>query len=151
MRLLPFLTSASRPIIGAMFLFLIITSCAPPVSQYSDSAYRQAVELKVVSLDLIEHATQPFGAYDDEVRALRLELEKAYEFSKGRPDNEFSTQQWAIMIDPERNMLGGFLRRWEERGSMPEVFVNEARQNIADGFDTIIDLESGKIEPGDLP
>lgn len=151
MRLLPFLIPASRPIIRVMFLFLIVISCAPLVSQYSDSAYRQAVELKVVSLDLIEHATQPYAAYDDEVKVLRLELRKAYEFSKGRPDNEFSTQQWDIMIDPERNMLGGFLRRWEERGSMSEAFVNEASQNIAAGFDTIIGLESGKIEPGDVP
>lgn len=151
MRLLTYLIPTSRPMIGVMFLFLLITSCAPPVSQYSDSAYRQAVELKVISLDLIEHATQPYGAYEGEVRALRLELRKAYEFSKGRPDNEFSTAQWEIMIDPERNMLGGFLQRWEERGSMPEVFVSEASQNIAAGFDTIIGLESGKIKPGDLP
>lgn len=151
MRLLTLIMPASRPILGVMFLFLLVSGCAPPVSQYSDSAYRQAVELKVVSLDLIEHATQPYAAYDDEVKALRPELRKAYEFSKGRPDNEFSTQQWAIMIDPEGNMLGGFLRRWEERGSMSEVFVSEASQNIAAGFDTIIGLESGKIEPGDLP
>ncbi len=98
----------------------------------------------------MENADQPFDEFRDEVTSLRFELRKAYEFSKGRPHNEYSIRQWEIMVDPERNMLAGFLKRWEETGRMSPVFIEEAMINIAAGFDTIIGLESGKIRPGDI-
>lgn len=130
-------------------LTILAVGCAPKIAPFSETAYLQAVELKVISLQLIEQADQPFDEFRDEVNALRFELRKALEFAKGRPHNEYSIGQWEIMADPERNMLAGFLKRWEETGSMSPVFIEEAIINIAAGFDTIIGLESGKIRPGD--
>ncbi len=75
---------------------------------------------------------------------MEKDLSKAYEYAKGRPNNEESTRQWALMRDPEENLLAGFLKRWEEQGSMPQPFVAEAKDIISDAFDTIIELESGK-------
>lgn len=130
--------------------FILLEACAPKISLYNETAFQQAVNLKVDSLALIENAYQPFEQYRDEVRRHRIELLKALEFAKGRPDNEHSVQQWEIMVDPDRNMLGGFLKRWEEAGSMSPIFISEAMENIAAGFDTIIGLESGKIKSGEL-
>jgi hypothetical protein len=73
-----------------------------------------------------------------------LNVDKAYEYAKGRPRNEISTEQWAKMKDPNSNLLGGFLKRWEERGQLNPVFVKEAEAQIAKAFDQIIELESGK-------
>ena len=133
-----------------VILFLILTvlqSCAPSISLFNETAYRQAVELKVVSLEMLDRASQPFDEYREEAENLRLDLLKAYEYAKGRPANEVSTRQWEIMIDSEGNLMGGFFTRWENRGTLPPAFIREFRDVISDAFDTIIGLESGKIKP----
>ncbi|REL37963.1 hypothetical protein DYD21_04930 [Rhodohalobacter sp. SW132] len=129
---------------------LTIQSCAPSISLYSENAYQQAVELKVASLDLMNQATEPYEDRKEQADQLRLGLQRAYEFANGRPDNDHSARLWRIMIDPDGEMMGGFLSLWEESGTMSDVFITEAKENIAEGFDTIIGLESGKIRPGDV-
>jgi hypothetical protein len=133
--------------IAVTLIAAILQTCAPAISLFSESAYRQAVELKVVSLEMLDRASQPYAEHKAEAVQLRLELLKAYEYAKGRPDNEISTRQWEIMIDPEGNLMGGFFTRWENRGTLPPAFIREFRDVISDAFDTIIGLESGKIKP----
>jgi hypothetical protein len=83
------------------------------------------------------------------VDTLKIKLEKAYEYAKGRPKNDIVTKQWEIMKNPNRNLLGGFLVRWKKKGVLSKTFIAEAKKNIALGFDQIIGLESGKIKPKD--
>lgn len=130
----------------ALLIVLFLTACAPTISPYSAVAYEQATSLKVEALAVMDRATEPYEAHAAEADALRLRLAKAHEYARGRPRNEESTRQWAILIDPERNLLGGFLRRWQERSTLSTTFVAEAKRLVADGFDTIIGLESGKIK-----
>jgi len=136
-------------LLSALPLSLTIWSCAS-ISVFSPEAYKQAVELKVESLELMSFATMPYTDYEEEVINLNTELDKAFEFSKGRPDNEISTEQWRILIDEEGNLLGGFLKRWEAEGSLSEMFVSEMQILVSDAFDTIIGLESGKIDPSEF-
>ena len=133
---------------GFAFLLLLIYSCS--ISQFSPEAYKQAVDLKVESLELMSYATESYVDFESDAKALTQELKKAYEFAKGRPDNEISTEQWQILIDEERNLVGGFLKRWEEEDTLNEMFVTEAQQLVSDAFDTIIGLESGKINPSEI-
>lgn len=128
------------------FLF---TECSN-ISEFSQYAYQQAVNLKVESLNLISYASEPFEEHSEEVSALKLELSKAVEFSRGRPDNEISTRQWEILIDDNRNLLGGVLKKWEEENTLSPVFIEEISMIISDAFDTIIGLESGKIKPSEI-
>ena len=128
---------------------LFFTACSS-VSVYSPEAYKQAVDLKIESLNLMSFATMPFGDYSEDVEFLKTELNKAYEFAKGRPNNEISTNQWEILLDEDRSLLGGFLKRWEEEETLSEMFVEEAQLLVSDAFDTIIGLESGKINPSEL-
>lgn len=123
--------------------------CAPSIAPFSERAYEQAVSLKVEALTLMGKATEPFAEHRAEVAALRLDLDKAYEFARGRPRNDLSARQWAILSDSDRNLLGGFLARWETEGSLSPVFVSEAQRLVADAFDTVIGLESGKLRPED--
>jgi hypothetical protein len=95
-------------------------------------------------------ATMPYAESVDEIAYLETELAKAYEFSKGRPDNEISTKQWEILINPDGNLLGGFLKRWEEEETLSQMFVTEMEMLVGDAFDTIIGLESGKINPSEI-
>ena len=127
------------------------SACAPRLAPFSELAYEQAIGLKVDAVALMSRAHEPFARHREAVAALTLRLDKAYEFAHGRPRNEISAQQWEILRDPERNLLGGFLRRWESASTLSPVFIEEARRLIADAFDTIIGLESGKLRPDDVP
>jgi hypothetical protein len=128
---------------------LILTACSS-VSIYSPEAYKQAVDLKIESLNLMSFATMSYSEYEEDVTYLKTELQKAYEFAKGRPNNEISTKQWEILIDENRNLLGGFLKRWQDEETLSEMFVSEEQKIVSDAFDTIIGLESGKINPSEL-
>lgn len=140
------------PAVRALCCLLpLAIGCAPRLAPFSELAYEQAISLKVDALALTSHATEPFARHREAVADLTLRVEKAYEFARGRPRNEISAQQWDILRDPERNLLGGFLRRWETASTLSPVFIEEARRLIADAFDTIIGLESGKIKPDAVP
>jgi hypothetical protein len=131
--------------------FVLLVSACATISSFSAGAYEQAVSLKVEALTLMDRATEPFADHRGEVEALTLRVEKAYEFAKGRPKNEVSARQWAILRDPDRNLLGGFLKRWKAQSTLSGVFIQEAKGLVADAFDAIIGLESGKVKPQDVP
>lgn len=114
------------------------------ISPYNAQAYDNAVTLKVRSLSLMAKATEPYEEHAAEVEALLLDVEIAYEYAKGLDKNEIVTRQWEILKDPERRLLGGFLNRWQSRGSMSAVFIEEVAGIVSDAFDAIIELEDGK-------
>ena len=131
------------------FAGIVLSSCSS-VSVFSPEAYQQAVNLKVESVDLMSFATLPYPEFEEEVSFLNTALDKACEYAKGRPNNEISTKQWEILIDPDGNLLGGFLKRWEEEDTLSPMFVTEMQGLVGDAFDTIIGLESGKIDPSEI-
>lgn len=135
--------------LSILAIVFTLWSCSP-ISVFSPEAYKQAVDLKVEALNIMSYATSPFEDYRDEVTTLRIELRKAYEFALGRPDNELSAEQWEILISEEGNLLGGFLKRWETEEALGEMFVTEMQSLVSDAFDTIIGLESGKIDPSEI-
>jgi hypothetical protein len=137
-------------LVALAVLTLSLTSCAS-ISPFNQVAYEQAVTLKVDALTLMSKAREPFRGHRPEVEALVVRVEKAYEFARGRPDNEIATAQWAILKDPDRRLLGGFLRRWEKDSTLSETFIAEAKGLVADAFDTIIGLESGKVGADQVP
>jgi hypothetical protein len=120
------------------------SACSSLIAAYSQPAYEQATSIKAESLVLMSKATEPYSQHAQEVTALMLNVDKAYEYAKGRPNNEISTEQWEKMKDTNSNLLGGFLRRWKEQGQLNPAFVREAGAQIAKAFDQIIELESGK-------
>jgi hypothetical protein len=133
----------------SVIYILNLQSCRP-ISVYSESAYTQAVRLKVETLRLMDEGSESYSKHVGEIDSLKNELNFAYEYAKGRPNNEITVKQWEIMINPDRNLIGGFLRIWEEDLILSPVFVSEAQSVIGDAFDTIIGLESGKIKPSDI-
>lgn len=137
-------------VLPGLFVLLMLSNCGNMQAVFSERAYQQAVSLKVESLELMDQATGNYSNHQQQVEQLKTELQKAYQYAQGRPNNETTTRQWEILIDPERNLLGGFLARWEQEGTMSQVFIDENKKIIADAFDTIIELESGKMKPSDL-
>lgn len=134
-------------VLSRSWLILVVSTlaaCSSLIAAYSQTAYEQATSIKAESLVLMNQATEPYSQHAQKVAALMLSVDKAYEYAKGRPKNEISTEQWAKMKDPDSNLLGGFVKRWKEQGRLSPVFVKEAEAQIAKAFDQIIELESGK-------
>ena len=129
---------------------LLFASCSPAIAPFSHAAYELAVDLKVDSLRLMDSAELPYSESKKKVGNLQVRMQKAFEFALGRPKNSYSTEQWRIMNDSERHLLGGFLRRWEEESSLSRSFIVEAKTIVAHSFDAIIGLESGKIGGADV-
>jgi len=123
---------------------LVFLASCTTISPFNQKAYEQATSLKVDALALMDKATVPFSTQRKSVDALKLNVEKAYEYSKGLPQNTETTQQWIIIKDPLRNSLGGFLQRWKEKSTLRKAFIREAKSLVSDGFDQVIELESGK-------
>lgn len=128
----------------AFLLVVAALAACETISPFSETAYRLSTGIKATSLVLMDKAAEPYSLHEDAAEALLLEARKAYEYALHRPKNEDSTAQWAIMIDPERALLAGFLRKWKEDGQLRPFLVAEAKRSVAAGFDQISELESGK-------
>ncbi|ESR26543.1 hypothetical protein [Lutibaculum baratangense] len=131
------------PLLAAV-LVALLSACASLAPDYSLEAYRNATTLKAESLALIAKAHEPYASHAREVEELSTRIDAAYEFSAGLPRNALSARQWAIMRSPDRNLYGGFVARWREQGRVGAFFRDEARSQIAEGFDYIICLEANK-------
>lgn len=129
-------------------LLTIFLSCKT-ISSFDQYAYIQATSLKVDALNLMEKATTSYTAHIQEVLPLKANIEKAYEYEKHRPKNEITANMWQIIKDTSRNLLGGFLTRWQAKDSLSPAFVNEAKMQVGEAFDLLIELESKKIKPSD--
>jgi hypothetical protein len=126
--------------------FFALASCST-ISTYDQAAYEHATSAKVDTLALMSKATESYSAHEKEIATVTTELEKAYEYDRGRPLNKITVAQWSILLDPERNLVGGFLKAWKSKGSLGATFVTEKKDQIGRAFDQIIGLESGKIKP----
>jgi hypothetical protein len=135
----------ARPLLAALLLSGLLSACTPTIAPFSARASEMAVDIKVDASRVIERAEEPFDRHRVRIEALQVRMQKATEYAKGRPRNEHSSQQWALMGDPDGFLLGGFLARWEAEDSLSYAFIVEARSLIDEGFDAIIGLESGKV------
>jgi hypothetical protein len=125
-------------------LALFAVACTPLIAGYSLEAYQNATSLKAETVALINQAQEPFPQHAQEVRALRVRLAAAREFTAGMPRNRLSTAQWDIMNNPTGGLAGGFLARWERDGTLGAGVIREQSAVIARSFDHIICLEANK-------
>lgn len=131
-------------------LIFACAGCSPAIAPYSPIAFEKAVDMKVDALRLMQQAEEPASGFERKIDNLKRDLDRAWEFAKGRPHNEHSARQWELMRDPKAHLLGGFLSRWETEGSLGPVFIAESQRLISLAFDAIIGLESGKLTPSDV-
>jgi len=129
--------------------FIFILGCSPLISQFDATAYRDATSLKVDSLVIMDDATDSYKSHSHDVAILEIKLDKAYEYAKGIPHNEITAQMWKKMIAPNQGLLGEFLQRWKEKGSLSAFYVREEKKMIVRSFDDIICLEANKKKTSD--
>ncbi len=137
-----------RYLVGILFCLSIIIlspACVTSTPRFDAYAYRNSVSLKVDSLQLMAKAGDPYAKHAEAAEQLLLALDKAYEYAHGRNGNEACARQWKILKAEERSLLANYLRRWQNRGTLPVAVIKEARKNVALAYDQIIGLESGRL------
>ena len=127
----------------ALLLTTVFTGCAS-ISPYNAKAYEQATSIKATALITMTKAQNPYQESANEIEDLILEMDRAYEYAKGRPKNSESIRQWEIMKDPEQKLLGGFIQEWKTKQKLNTTYVELKKKQVGLGFDQIIELEGGK-------
>lgn len=133
----------------ALAVMAAVTACAPLIGAYSPRAYEHATSLKAETLALVERADEPYADHRQEAERLMVDLQRAYEYVRGVPGNGISARQWRLLVDPDGDLVGRFMRRWRDEQTLNPVFVAEFRAILADAFDEIICLEANKREAVD--
>jgi hypothetical protein len=125
-------------------LLFLLNSCVSTAS-FDQYAYAQTTAVKVEAVDLMNNATQNVSGFTDQIRDVDLKLKKIYEYEKNRPKNGVTVKMWDLLLDPGKNLYGGFIKRWQTDSTLSKTFIEEAKKLIASGFDKVAELESKKI------
>jgi len=127
-----------------VLLVLFFQGCSPLISVYDQYAYIQATSLKVDLQNLVKEST--VANYDDakdNISKVDLELQKAFEYAKGRSKNGLSTSQYSILLS-DTHFFKKFLNDWKVQKKESETAANEESIKIGQLMDKIIELENGK-------
>jgi len=143
------MTAIRRTFTRSLLLACLLMAACNTIATYDQAAYEHATSAKVDTLALMDKATDSYSSHAKEVEALNLTLQKAYEYDKGRPLDQITIALWDKLLDPNRDLLGGFLREWKDEGPLLPKYVQRKKAQVGEGFDIIVGLESGKIKPSE--
>jgi hypothetical protein len=132
-----------------LLALVILTACGSSIALFDQYAYTQTTSLKVEALAVLSKATDDYANHKDEVELMLQKVEKIYEYEKHRPKNAISTRLWEIVKNPDRNLVGGVVKRWKNEGKLNAAFVQQATQQVSEAFDIIAELESKKLTEKD--
>lgn len=133
--------------IAVLLLLLFITACVPMIGPYSETAYKNATDLKPKTLAVMDKAEEPYATHKTDIEALAVELKAAHEYVKGVPHDHFSARQWELLTKEDGNLFGKFHAMWKEQSILKRPFINEFKGQISEAFDEIICLEANKKSP----
>lgn len=130
----------------AIILFtMTIVSCeSTRTAVFDQYSYQKTTELKVETSKLMDKATTPFSKNTAEVEVLLLNIEKLSEYEKNKPNNEITFAMWNVLSDPEKNLVGGFFKRWKEKETLSPTFVTESKKQVLEALDLLIQYEIKK-------
>ena len=124
--------------------FVIFSCQSVKTALYDQYSYQQTTFIKVEASNVMDKATTPFSNNKEIVEKLLLDIDKLVEYEKNKPNNEITFAMWKILTDKEKNLLTGFFKRWEEKGSFSPVFLQEAKKQVTGALDLLIQYEVKK-------
>jgi len=126
-----------------MLVLMVPIGCAPTLSLYDQYAYTQTTSIKVDVLNLMDLATEDYQSHVKDITSVNTEIQKMYEYDKGRTKDSLTIKQWNILVDP-KNLYGRFLNDWKTSGHLSATFIGDKKTNVTAAFDEIVKLENGK-------
>jgi len=133
--------------LGILLLLAILSSCGTSTAFFDQMSYKETISAKVEALALMDKAVNDYSSEQAKIEEVNLAMQKMYEYEKNRENNTETVRMWEILLDPEKNLYGGFIKRWESESKLSKVFVNEAKPQIEKAFDIILGLETKKVKP----
>ena len=99
----------------------------------------------------MDHATEDYADFSEQVDNVLIAAEKLYAMQKAREKNTITIQQWKVLMEQKvpatnQTLLPGFFRMWKNKKVLSQYFVEQAHEQIADTFDEILKLESRKLK-----
>lgn len=136
-----------RPIFNVLvfiFLPLFLLGCVHFVSYYDSVSYKNLTDLKAHTLlvfdSLANESTQKTS--ESQFNDLRLEIEKAYEYEKGKAKNDETVKQ----LEEIRKIFIETVALLHKQGSLSEDYVELKREQFEQAFDDAIATEKAKLE-----
>ena len=125
-------------------LSTIIIACKPTIALYDQYAYTQATSLKVDMQNLaLESDSITYTAAKPDIDKVNVELQKTYEYNKGRNYNSLSTKQYEILLS-DTHFYKTFLANWKTKGTENAAVAEDVSNKIGELMDQVIKLENGK-------
>ena len=127
------------------WLAMVASACVQ-LAGYDQKAYENATSLKAATLAMVGKSAKSdsFTAKEAAIDNLLVRLNAAYEYANGIEYNNEAAKNWRDLIGNDESMIRGWLALWRSSGSVSKAFMTEIREQIAEGFDTIICLEANK-------
>ncbi|MEE4001686.1 hypothetical protein V1T75_15175 [Tenacibaculum sp. FZY0031] len=134
-----------KPFFILMLIAAFISSCSilktAPYDQYS---FQKTIEIKIDATQLIDKAESSYQENSKEIEQLQNEITKIVEYEKYKPNNEITYKMWLLLADQDKNLLAGFLKRWKEKDKLSPFFITEAKEQITEAFNLLLEYESKK-------
>lgn len=127
-----------------LFSSFLISCSSLKTAVYDQYSYQKSIEIKIEASSLIDKATTPYTDNLRDIGELGLEIQKILEYEKNKPDNEITYAMWQVLADKDKNLLVGFFKRWKEKGQLKHFFVKEAKAQIMEAMDLLIQYETKK-------
>ena len=127
-----------------LFLLSLVSCTSTKTALFDQYSYQKTTELKVETSNLIDKATTSYSANKVQIDKLLLDVEKLVEYEKNKPNNEITFAMWTILNDKEKNLLAGFFKLWEEKDKLSATFSQEAKKQVIEAFDLLIQYEVKK-------
>jgi hypothetical protein len=125
-------------------IFLFGSCSGIKTAPYDQYSYQKAVEIKVDASRLMDKATTPYEEHTQEADNLLTEMEKMVVYKLNRPNNEISYRMWQLQSDADKNLLAGFLKKWNEKGKFSQAFLDEAKPQVMEAMNILIQYEGRK-------
>ena len=130
-----------------LVITFFVVGCASTISFFDQFSYKETISAKIEALALMDKAVEDYDSQKESIESVVKAMNKVYEYEKNRPKNTETTKMWEILLDPNKNLFGGFLKKWETDKKENQTFIDQAKPQVEKAFDIIIDLENKKIKP----
>ena len=118
-----------------------VVSCGS--SLYDHFTYTETIETKLQALSLMDKSDDAFSTHENEVIDLKNQLEKMLTYEKGKNKNEITTKMWEV-LNNDNKLIKSYLSLWERKGSLNTDFIKEAKPQIEEAFNILIQYEENK-------
>ncbi|WP_372756895.1 hypothetical protein [Mariniflexile sp.] len=122
------------------FVAIMLSSC---MSLYDHYTYTNTIEAKVEALSLMDNSHEEYALYKLKADDLRNKMQSMVLYEKGKAKNEITVKMWEVMGN-ENKLMGSYLKLWENKGTLNPAFIEEAKPQIEEAFNILIQFEEKK-------